>query len=305
MRPYPSGMDMFPSQLSASTSIVTAVLETPCYGCHRLARYTVLHRADARLLERFATQITHGDVHEIIWELEHLHPQVAVGLCQCGAAGQETTSLEFVATATREDLGFVAPDLSFEICSLSVDGRLLWQSDAEFSRHPSQIAETPDPTPEQFFVAAETRIKILEECSDLSAVGRTRLENAESRTGYIQAKARLYCRVGADKYRRQDALGEPDETFSTSKLATITTAMEQLAEGHGLAFDDPLEGVGASTAHALVRTLHFQVVAQHAQRSEDGLHFIDALTCQHIMNAKQRVTIFNRVPTAFDPATSI
>lgn len=275
--------------------IAEIVMETPCYTCHRLARYTAHHRASEELLERLAAPLRHLDVHEIVWGLEELHQQVPVGRCACGEPGQETTSAEFSALATREDLNQVAPDLSFEICSLSLDGRRLWDWDGEqFSNLLSETIEPPDPTPEKFRVEAEARIKTLEECSTISDTALNSLGPGQQ-SQYIRTKAQLFSQIGADAYRRQDALGEPNGSLSAGDLAAVTTGMEQLAEGRGFSPDHPLEGVCVSASHALTRTLHFRVMAQYARPFVDG--FMDVLRCQHIMNPQQQVTIFNRVPT--------
>ncbi len=78
------------------------------------------------MLERLSKPITHRDIHEIVYDLEHLHEQVPIGRCHCGATGQETTSADLAHLASRHDLGEVADDLSYRFISLRLDGRLIW-----------------------------------------------------------------------------------------------------------------------------------------------------------------------------------
>jgi hypothetical protein len=101
--------------MTSEQGIVEIVIETPCFACQRLARYTTYHRADDALLVRLQQPVSHSDVHEIVFDLKHLHAQLPVGLCECGAAGQETTSAEFLDRATREDLLHIADDVSYEV----------------------------------------------------------------------------------------------------------------------------------------------------------------------------------------------
>lgn len=131
------------------SGIVEIIIDTPCYECHRLARYTVYHRANDDLLERLRKPISHRDVHDISAMLESQQEQVAAGVCECGAAGQETTSVEFRDKSSRDDLHYVAPDLSFEIVRLSLDGQTLWESDLEIWRKGlGDIQQTPEPAHE-------------------------------------------------------------------------------------------------------------------------------------------------------------
>ncbi len=275
--------------MNSQQGIVKAVMETPCYGCQRMARYTVYHRASAKLLERLSAPIAHRDVHEVVWELERLQQQVPVGQCECGAPGQETTSAQFAMAATREDLDYVAPDLSYHICSLHLDGATLWRHNLDHDRE-----DAPDPTPDKFRNAAEARARTWAECADLSSAA---LRKPDQASAYVRAKAHLFTKMGAEKYRRQDALNEPNASLDADDLAAIERGMGQLAEGHGFSAADPLEGVGIGGSHALVQALHLGIVVQSARRSEGGLSIIDTLLCQHLLNPKQQVTIFNRMPS--------
>jgi len=48
------------------TGIVEIVMETPCYQCQRLARYTAFHRADEALLVRLRQPISPHDIAAIL-----------------------------------------------------------------------------------------------------------------------------------------------------------------------------------------------------------------------------------------------
>lgn len=276
------------------TGIVEIVIDSPCYTCHRLARYTVYHRADIHLLERLRQSISHRDVHDICGMLEEQHEQVAVGVCECGAAGQETTSVEFVERATRRDLNYVAPDLSFEIVRLSLDGQTLWESDLEqWRKGLDEILDVPDPTP------GEAAMKSEQHMSELDSI-QTRLHAAfmaqdDDPPGaeYIRAKARLYCRIGADTYRHADAFKQPDWRLSADNLAAIDAAMHQFADGYGFSPVNPLE-IPVEFSHSALRAVHFDVHSQMVCRSDDG-RFIDALVGRHMIDHREAI-IFNRVP---------
>lgn len=280
--------------MTSEQGIVEIVIETPCFACQRLARYTVYHRANDAILARLAQPLSHSDVHEIVYDLEHMHAQVPVGLCECGANGQETTSVEFADRATHEDLNYVADDLAYEVRRLSLDGKTLWESDGELRK---RIIETPDPTPDDAIARSRERQKAQQEVQAHLAEWLERAEDAEPpAASYIRAKAELFCRIGADTYRTQDAFHEPSSRLDADDLAAVCQGMQQIVDGLGFAPDVPLEGIPAESSHALVRTLHFQVVAQHARRSADGLFFLDALLCRHVVDGRE-LTIYNRVPT--------
>lgn len=274
--------------------VVEIVYETPCFECLRLARYTGFHRADEALLTRLRQPISHRDVHDIAAILEAQHEQVPIGVCACGALGQESTSAEFSDRAVREDLNYVADDLSYEMVRLSLDGKILWESDLEQWRQGlDKMLDVPNPT-------LGEAIEKSEQCMvGLNAI-QVRLHAAfmmmDDPPGaeYVRSKARLHCRIGTEAYRKADALKQPDKRLSPEHLAAVALAMHQLADGRGFSAANPLE-VPAEHSHAVFQTVHFEVVAQMARRSEDGRFFIDALVGKHMIDGRE-VTIFNRVP---------
>lgn len=115
----------------------------------------------------------------------------------------------------------------------------------------------------------------------------------QPRDGYIRAKAQLYCRLGADVYRRVDALRHPPKSFRQGELGAVNLAMQQLADGYGLSASCPLT-IPVEHSHAVARVLHFEVVVQAARRSDDGV-FLDMLLCRHVVDGR-RIALFNRVP---------
>lgn len=278
------------------TGIVQIVIDTPCYTCHRLARHTVYHRANKDLLKRLRQPISHRDVHDIIGMLEEQSEQVAVGVCECGAACQETTSVEFRDQASCEDLNYVAPYLSFEIIRLSLDGHTLWESDLEIWRKGlGDILRTPDPTPDEALAHSDQRMAEMDVIQARLRAAFMVADDDPPGAEYIRSKARLYCRIGAMKYRASDALRQPDATLPLESLAAIDWGMAQFADGLGFSAATPLT-VPAEYSHSLVATVHFEVFAQMARRSTDGRSFLDGLLCRHVIDGRE-VTIFNRVPT--------
>lgn len=96
----------------------------------------------------------------------------------------------------------------------------------------------------------------------------------------------------AQLYReRTDWLAKCDDCA----LPVLVAGLEQVARGTGLTADDPLEDVGVSGSHAVIRALGFAVIRQHASRSEDGLWFLDTLWCEDDHGTE--LVIFSRVPT--------
>jgi hypothetical protein len=277
------------------SGIVEIVIDTPCYGCQRLARYTVYHRANDDLLERLRKPISHRDVHDICAMLEEKHEQVVVGVCECGAAGQETTSVEFRDQAIRKDLNYISGDLGYENVRLSLDGQTLWESDIEIWRKGlGDILRTPDPTPDEALAHSDQRMAEMDAIQARLHAAFMALDDPPG-AEYIRSKARLYCRIGAMKYRASDALRQPDATLPLEKLAAIDWGMAQFADGLGFSAATPLT-VPAEYSHSLAAAVHFEVFAQMARRSTDGRSFLDALLCRHVIDGRE-VTIFNRVPT--------
>lgn len=278
------------------TGVVEIVMETPCYQCQRLARYTAFHRADEAMLTRLRQPISHGDVHDIAAILEAQHEQVPIGVCACGAPGQESTSVEFRDRAVREDLNYVADDQSFEMVRLSLDGETLWESDLEqWRKGLNDILEEQDPTPDEAMAKSDLRMAELDAIQSRLHAAFTALDDDPPGAEYIRSKARLYCRIGAMKYRASDAFRQPDATLPLENLAAIDWGMAQFADGLGFSSITPLT-VPAEYSHSLVAALHFEVTAQMARRSTDGRSILDALLCRHVIDGRE-LTIFNRVPT--------
>lgn len=275
------------------TGIVQIVIDTPCYGCQRLVRYTAYHRADAAILARLRQHISHRDVHDIVAILESQHEQVPIGMCVCGAPGQETTSVEFRNHAKREDLNYVADDLSYENVSLSLDGETLWESDLEIWRKGlDDILQTPDSTPDEALVKSVLRMTELDAIQARLHAAFTVFDDDPPGAAYIRSKARLYCRIGAMKYRASDALHQPDATLSLENLAAIDWGMAQFADGSGFSALNPLE-IPVEYSHSALRAVHFEVHSQMVRRSDDG-RFIDALFGKHMIDGRE-VIVFNRV----------
>lgn len=273
------------------TGVVEIVMETPCYQCQRLARYTAFHRADEAMLVRLRQPICPHDIAAI---LEAQHEQVPIGVCVCGAPGQETTSVEFRDRAVREDLNYVADDLSYEMVLLSLDGKILWESDLEQWRQGlDKMLDVPNPTLGEAIEKSEQRMVGLNAIQVRLHAAFTAMDDDPPGAEYIRSKARLYCRIGMDSYRKSDAFKQPDRRFSPQNLAAVDFAMHQLADGQGFTAANPLE-VPAEHSHAVFQTVHFEVTTQMVRRSEDGRFFIDALVGKHMIDRRE-VIIFNRV----------
>jgi len=203
--------------------------------------------------------------------------------------------VEFSDRAVREDLNYVPDDLSYEMVRLSLDGKILWESDLEQWRQGlDDILEEPDPTLGEAIEKSEQCMAALDAIQTRLHAAFMALDDDPPGAEYIRSKARLYCRIGMDSYRKSDAFKQPDRRFSPKNLAAVDFAMHQLADGQGFTAANPLE-VPAEHSHAVFQTVHFEVTTQMARRSTDGRFFLDALVGKHMIDGRE-VTIFNRVP---------
>lgn len=112
---------------------------------------------------------------------------------------------------------------------------------------------------------------------------------------YIRAKATMYLRIGADAYRSADAFHQPDIQLSEENLEAVEHGVAEIANGHGFVASKPLTSVPAKFSHSLTRLFHYQVIAQAARRSGDGLSILDALLCRHMVDGRE-IVLFNRIP---------
>jgi len=114
---------------------------------------------------------------------------------------------------------------------------------------------------------------------------------------YFRAKATMYLRIGGDAYRATDAFHQPDIRLSPENLEAIERGVAEIANGHGFVASKPLTDLPTQFSHSLVRLFHFDVTAQAARRSGDGLYFLDALLCRHVVDRRE-IVLFNRIPGA-------
>jgi hypothetical protein len=110
--------------------------------------------------------------------------------------------------------------------------------------------------------------------------------------GYILTKAKVFLKIGAELYRRGDALGMPPEEWTPDTLTTIRQGFEQLLDCKGYRPNEPLAGIGIAGLYDLMATLHFKMIRQKAHREEHN--FLDEIIFQHIMSGNT-ITIYNKV----------
>lgn len=115
--------------------------------------------------------------------------------------------------------------------------------------------------------------------------------------GYIRAKAALFLRIGADAYRAADHFGQPDIRLSQENLTALERGVTEIAEGKGVSASNPLTSLPAEFSHSFAKLFHLDVIAQKARRSGDGLYFLDALLCRHMVDGRE-IILFNMVPGA-------
>ena len=116
---------------------------------------------------------------------------------------------------------------------------------------------------------------------------------------YILAKIDLYFSLGADKYRKLDALHMPDAAWDRDTLQEILNCFQQFAAGKGYRADKPTESISVGGFYAAMTTLHFKLVQQSVtlpkENERDGdLVFEDKMLFKHVMIG-QSLSLFNRV----------
>ncbi len=114
--------------------------------------------------------------------------------------------------------------------------------------------------------------------------------------GYIQAKAKQFLTLGADRYRCADSLNQPLASLDAEELASIATGMEQIVGGAGFTSDTPLIGIGVDVLLRIATTLHFDVAQITSHRLPTNI--VDECLLRHWVTG-QTVTIFNRVPLPY------
>jgi len=113
-------------------------------------------------------------------------------------------------------------------------------------------------------------------------------------SGYLMTKAERFLKVGVDIYRKSDALAQPEESLSSSRIKIITEAAQQLVEGKGFAETTPLSEIGVEGFYDVVKTFHFEVCGQETMPTDEKDKILDRMVCRHIMTSEE-VTLFNLV----------
>lgn len=113
--------------------------------------------------------------------------------------------------------------------------------------------------------------------------------------GYIAHKARTYCKIGHERYRKGDFFNFPDIALPDGILAAIDSGMAQLCEYCGMTEEDPLKGLGIEGFYALMETLHFELEMQTLIGSTEET-FLDKMDMKHKVT-DLRVTVYNLVET--------
>lgn len=99
--------------------------------------------------------------------------------------------------------------------------------------------------------------------------------------GYVQAKARRYMGMGADRYRRADHFHQPPADLSPADHLALTSGMGQLATDCGGSAYDPLIGLTTEQMRLLLHTLHFRVVSHHICTGRRG--YVDEYHAEHVV----------------------
>ena len=128
---------------------------------------------------------------------------------------------------------------------------------------------------------------LVEQRHSSKAISSRASPDAPEGWAYILHKVDRYMRLGAEKYRRGDALQMPDLAWEQECLDGILRCFQQFALGKGYRADSPVENVGISEFSAALRTLHFRKLKQVAlqpmdeERQEGMMVFIDKVQFVH------------------------
>ena len=117
---------------------------------------------------------------------------------------------------------------------------------------------------------------------------------------YIMAKVDRYLQLGADVYRKGDAMQMPDIAWDEDCLDGVVSCFRQFALGKGYRADSPVENVGISGFTAALKTLHFSKLKQLAilpeeeEDQEGKTVFLDKILFEHLA-LDMNIWLFNKV----------
>lgn len=124
---------------------------------------------------------------------------------------------------------------------------------------------------------------------------------------YIHAKAQIFLRIGAEKYRKGDALGEPRRTTSKVVLLDIKSVCHQIAEGLGFTPEKCISGINMRGFYAAMRMFHFEETNRqttHGFSYKDKVGALDVMTFAHLVeNSITRIFVFYAYETGDCPQT--
>jgi len=122
----------------------------------------------------------------------------------------------------------------------------------------------------------------------------------------LTAQARSYLSLGHDAWRKSDPLADPSDEPGEDELSArgmtreqvleiYQIGMGQLAAGHGLSDQDPLQQIDIGGFNLLLRLLHYKFGGQKiAHFSKEWV--TDEMTLIHEAT-QETITLFNKVPS--------
>lgn len=122
----------------------------------------------------------------------------------------------------------------------------------------------------------------------------------ENEFPYLHSKASLFLKLGATKYRKQDALGVPHKGISRNELSEIKDVCKMIQEGIGFTEEKPLFDISMSAFYSTMTMFHFEEIHRSSvptfrHGAERGL--LDMVTFEQVMTrAKTTLCIFYPFP---------
>ena len=117
--------------------------------------------------------------------------------------------------------------------------------------------------------------------------------DVEPASGYVLSKARTYCKIGRELYRKNDFFNYPDKDLPEDLLQSVDIGMAQLIDHRGMSEENPLSGIGIEGFYALLKALHFDFLSQ-ALISETQEGYLDEMIMKHRITGME-ITIYNLV----------
>ena len=119
-----------------------------------------------------------------------------------------------------------------------------------------------------------------------------RLLMESNRFAYIFSKAWLFLKIGAEKYRKNDAFNQPPLDFDEEDLQILANGCQQVLQGIGMTEQKPFTDLNVLGFYALFRLFHLDYIGRETKHNyvfNGKTGALDCITFEHIMDGTQVV----------------